>query len=1453
MATVKGTFDLNARPASSGLRKIREEAGATQKGVERLGGALDNIYGVRAQEKMKQLELALKGRKDDLDEFAAKAREVSQMTITPEVDLSGIARANEQLDLLEMRLRRLSGRSYTTTVRTRYAGAGPLGAAAHSAGAALGAGGRGVGGGMPSALGLIGRNPLLSGGIALGLPAATTLLGGGGALLGSASAAGLGAGTLGLGAAGAAVPLATAGLGIAKPAITGVGNAMKALEQYNAAVAVSGRNSTQAQSALSKLNTTLHDSPHGTLGLAREVSGFEEDWKKLTRPGQASFLGGARRFLGDLHPAQRQIAGIDNRFMRALAPQADRFGRFLGGDVTSGFLGAAGRTADKALPDTERTLRNVLATFMNLSRAAMPFFREALHFVANWTGGWASSSSNIEHTRRQMGQFVSQLKSWGRLGGAAFRLLRDIISPGARPGQSMVDDLTKQLNQWDRWAQRNPDKLRQFFRESAHSTERIATALGHAVGAAFKLGRELRPLLDQVTRFVDFLASSGLLSAGGIPLLAGGYGAIRGFRNRWREQIRGGGAGGGVAPAGGAPLFMPIPGGVRGRTVPGTRSTLGGAMGRSETMAAERALAAEYGHTGLAYAARSRLGGLRAALPGRLAAGARGFAADFLPFYAISAGMQGLSTPGGFNNRVQGTLSAATFGAIPSPMSTVQRESLGAQQAAAVAHQYGLRFGGGVSGLRRQEAALSQHIAGIDPTAKGFLQQPGFGLFTGITGTSMRDSLTKTQLAEVRALRQAQQSVQMREAQASMTGIQGAFGIRVRGGQSQRQALRHAMPDIAGELRHLHGQSSLAFGNMTASWLENLKEANPKLKHRVDDMLQHIVDRLNATGHQVKLINGQILDTSRKQWNNIADALVTPQQRALQETKKNFTAIEKQAVAALINMGYSPSQAKTLVMANEQSPGAANRAVRDSQIVGQQASAALTRHASAGTLTHGPHSHHSSSGGHAMGGRLAGAGNRDTLALGAGHYGAPGELVVHGPGEARANQLLRERGVPMSLEQIVGGAHLPHYHAQPRGGMGGMGFWGGGRMGSMGSGGQHARRGGGGANLGGHPRPSQPVVDLISLMQQHYPSLGVTATTDGSHVSGSYHYRDGGEAVDLSGSTGVMHQASAWIKRSGLYRQLAEGIHNPNLSVSQGKLVPASTYSAVWAGHADHIHLAIAHALRGGNFGAGSVGAGGVGGHGAVSLTAPGSSLSGVPGSLSNAASSKYAYALEHLINAKTGGRPGGGGGLSGSVHGIPHHGQLNKKQVEELWIWAARKYGGGSVPGRSLAGQMASIASAESGYDTNAKNPSGATGLWQILGALAPGDLTDAYVNAHNAVLKYKTQGLGAWAASKGVWGHARGGRVPVDAGWFGRGGSFLTPPGRSVVFGAGESGQERVTVTPAGRKGGGGDIHFTVSFGDVHVRNQAHAKTLAKEFAREAVKALHHTDGVPEGALSG
>jgi cell wall-associated NlpC family hydrolase len=83
------------------------------------------------------------------------------------------------------------------------------------------------------------------------------------------------------------------------------------------------------------------------------------------------------------------------------------------------------------------------------------------------------------------------------------------------------------------------------------------------------------------------------------------------------------------------------------------------------------------------------------------------------------------------------------------------------------------------------------------------------------------------------------------------------------------------------------------------------------------------------------------------------------------------------------------------------------------------------------------------------------------------------------------------------------------------------------------------------------------------------------------------------------------------------------------------------------------------------------------------------------------------------------------------------HH-FLSAAQVGQEWLAA-----GGPAWAES---QSVTVAACESGLDANNWNPSGASGLWQILGQVVPGNIFDPAVNAANAVAKFKASG-DTWA----------------------------------------------------------------------------------------------------------
>jgi hypothetical protein len=98
----------------------------------------------------------------------------------------------------------------------------------------------------------------------------------------------------------------------------------------------------------------------------------------------------------------------------------------------------------------------------------------------------------------------------------------------------------------------------------------------------------------------------------------------------------------------------------------------------------------------------------------------------------------------------------------------------------------------------------------------------------------------------------------------------------------------------------------------------------------------------------------------------------------------------------------------------------------------------------------------------------------------------------------------------------------------------------------------------------------------------------------------------------------------------------------------------------------------------------------------------------------------------------------GGGTGGTAAAPAAPTSGVLTPAQVGALWLEA-----GGPAWAEAAA---ESVAMCESTDNTQAMNPDGAAGLWQILGQVVGGNLFDGLVNARNAVAKFTASG-DTWA----------------------------------------------------------------------------------------------------------
>lgn len=1472
--TVRGTFDLNADPALNKLRSIRTEGGRADAMMRQLGGTMDRIGGPESTKRLNTYEGRLRKVGDQAESTAGKvgaAWDVQRRAIddqstrietrvdrvekrverygrqrsTATVELNGFEKVNAQLLVLERRLNSLSRQRVTPNV-------GISGGFSNAVGG--GGGGTTAAGGGAGGLGLgaklaIGGAALLPGVQALGVSAT--------GLLGSAAGATLGAG---VGYGGAISTLGTgAGLTalVAKPAIKELQALQKEQTKYTEAVRKYGEASKQAAVARRELAHAEAMSP-GAGTASRQLSLARSAWMSATAPGRRSIygaIGNAAVAARGLTPVVGNAANLD---AGATSKAATNYAGFLSGSQTQRTVIALSQEFAHDMPTIERSLENVTSTVEHLAVAARPFFREGTEWVQSWTHGLAANTSNEARVQTTMRGLVAETKDWGHLAGATYRTLRDIFNMGRPSGDSMVVGLTQTLDRWDAWIQRNPQKVSSFFKEAQTTTEKIAEALVSITHLLSQAATALEPIFNRGMSLVSLVSRLGPGATTGVSAaLYGGYAGIRSARGGAgpsagavvatgvlgrplrsgsnapiASRIAGGTvAGGGTArylmPAGGAtgtprsamgqlPLFLSTSKGV----VPNTARTAAAGAATPEEFASR------YGHLeGARYAAPvstvERAGGVRSAAGSAIGGAAKTIGTTL----AIMGALEALGKGGSPREIAQNFGSSVSFGLIPSVNNTGSRGSARAttflggipqtmspqQQQAVIGRKLsrelgtsftdtsGLNFG--PTGFLGTKTAERVNYAGrqLNPSAPGFLSQVGSQLKV-LEGTP--GDHTKNQVQEIKALRVAYQEAsasataykksreealnQKSEAHGLKLGAQlgTAFGIETRGGKSSTSAFGDVTRGALASMKSMRAAGAKVLGENTLAWAHQLERSNPQLEGPVDELTASIKKRFHDLGQNVQIVNGHILTGSREQWEAISTAMSEPVEKARQRMSKSFTAIQQEAVGALVAMGFNKKGAEAVVSGQEKGGPSA----------GQITSNVLS---SAGSVIAGATGKK-----HARGGMIGGHGMTDTVPV-PGGKAAPGEGWIANRHTLADMSRATVQMYGLTAQQMISGEHRLHS----------MNFARGGPLSGVRSG----------------------VASVAGAILSQFPGLSVTSTTGGTHATNSLHYL--GEAVDIAGPSSTMLSAASWTG-STYGRMLAEGIHNPNLSIKSGHTVPSSFWGEpTWAEHANHIHVGVigGGGARGAAAGAAATGAGSR----AIRLRKRTSGMGGVPGMLADAGISKYTKALQSRVNAHL--HSTGTGNFAG-VTGKGGAPGANERLGKEMMLAAG--WGASEWPA------LKALWTQESGWDANSVNSSsGAYGIPQALGHGHPFNLGDArgqiawglnYIKG-----RYGSPGAAEAHERSNNW-YQRGGKM-TWAGWHAGGGEYETRG--PTIFGAGEGGKrERVSITPLRHGAGSGPNghNITVKIAHVSMADGADVDKVAREVA---AKILDELDAVGDG----
>jgi hypothetical protein len=1403
---VRGVFDLDTRQAIRGVRDYRREAALADKQTRQLGDTIDRTFGQKREQEIRRIRGEVKGLATDTGQTRVRVvnewkgmrrgieregaaivsvistvrdrmRALGRERASINIDLDGVTQALAQVELLEARLAALGARSANPRVNL---------------GGGFGGGG-GRGGGMR-----FGRFSArtIAGASAIGIPAIQSLVGGTAALLGSGGAAIGGAGAVGVGGGGVLVTGLLSVVPAAKAANKAIETATKAQDAYTQAVKEYGVGSQQAKQAAKERDAAFANQP-GLKRAIREIRQFNRERDRALSPARRNFTG----LRGDMARIARRglpyYAQNAEDATGAVRKAGQSQARFLVGEESRLSFGIMARQFARDLPIAERSLQNIEKTMFRLARAARPLFHDGIVWWERTTRGWAASTRGIGETREGMRGLVEDTKDWGQLISASWGLIQTIGQAGRPSGSSMVVSLTEQFQTWDRWMQRNPAQVRQFFDETTKSVREMANGLKSIVYFFNQMAEALRPVLDRFSQLVSIAGSLGLLAPGAGALLFGGAAALRGGR-----AAAGAGGGAGAAGAGGAG------GAAAGGLLAGMSLMAGGRYARAGLGAYRGARAGGAGVRGALGASRGALGTVaaRRGTAGQGRGALRGVGGGALKRFGLIAGIMAAldfaSSEGSVTSRAQSAASTLTLGAIGRPQ-TRARASDNASQAAnnfLERSVYGnpATLAGSRQGLTNIDAEIAR-LSGYRERSQGgkFLhamnevgslgtswgKDTSGGSYGGVSASKFDEIQKRIELLKSEREEIARNNKEMeRQKSYRLDALSEVKAERLRGDLS---GAYRAYRKQYGQVGAMSRTAKLATGRILGTRDAGVEAAGEGAlgfardhgasKAEVDRITTAIEARYRRMGRTIRIVNGDIRTGSRAEWAQIRDSLTSASATAAAQVSRDFTTIQRKAVGTLVAMGFSDKDARRLVQ------GAESKSSNQRQLA--------------------------------------------TTAMNAGPR-APGTIGSNKAGPAVSDAVRGPRGDGWG-DGLGNGGRSAAAAAQRNGGPA-TGL----RSGAAAGVGSPT-----GGLMGANPGLASYVQDAASYGLRVSSGLRPGAITS----AGNQSYHSTGNAIDLAGSPQQM-MAFAQHAASAYGPQLEELIYSPmGYSIKNG--VRTAPYAV--ADHYDHVHLADTSP---GVLGAGAVGgigglAGMVAGGGAqqVSVSGVGRKQGGVPGAMRQRAGDIYAAGLEQMLNQQL-----GGGGPGGDIRAS--NGMLSFDQVARI----AESVG---LPGVTFA----QIAQGESSLRVGAigNDPGGTQGLglWQITTGFNDDIiaqfggrqtlLSDPYANARAAKAIYDRQGIGAWYGTKFVTGnnlHFQGDGVGW-AGAFDKSGEFITNGPTMFMAGEGSNRRESVRVQRAGQSfENGSGKGFTIEHMEFHISagTGADAKAIGEEVVSEIMSAL-------------
>lgn len=350
-------------------------------------------------------------------------------------------------------------------------------------------------------------------------------------LTGSLVRAAGGAGVIGGGALGIFLTGMLSVVSVAKPMATSISKANKAFDAYNQAVSQYGVRSQQAATGARALNAALKEAPANTLRFITTLEALENQWRRLTRPGQGSLMGFLAYGVGRLQNVAPQLAGIVNRNVAAVAGGGRGFiDRILGPSALADVAGIS-RYFRQMVPDMAAIAGDVVTIALRLTRDAGPYVRQITHDLREWVDHLDRSTQDTVYMDDRFRRWTSEFRSWLSLLRGTENLLSALLG-SATGGQREIAGITAHFNLWAEWIRTNPVKMQRFWQDSTRFARGFGNLLVWTGKLLFTLSDALTPVgraLAEIFKaigptFLDTLRQLGILAT----TVFGGIGGFNG-------------------------------------------------------------------------------------------------------------------------------------------------------------------------------------------------------------------------------------------------------------------------------------------------------------------------------------------------------------------------------------------------------------------------------------------------------------------------------------------------------------------------------------------------------------------------------------------------------------------------------------------------------------------------------------------------------------------------------------------------------------------------------------------------------------------------------------------------------------------------------------------------------------------------------------------------------------